>query len=617
MKTDPILVPVPRRMTLTDAMLTLPPQGQIAIGTGDLRFEGEWIQRVLADCGFDYAIVLQSAHALVQMRIDSDQPPQGYSLRIDTDGLRIVGGDAAGVFYGLTTLRQLLLNDPLQLPGLYIEDQPDYAARGFMLDISRDRVPTLETLFLLVDDLAVLKMNQLQLYMEHTFAYADHELVWRHASPLTPEDILRLDAYCRQRHVELVPNQNSLGHKERWLMHPAYRHLAESPDGFEDMNGRWRGPSTLAPLEPGSLSLMTSLYDDLLPHFTSTQFNVGCDEPWELGRGRSREAIEREGGRIYLGWLLKLHQAVRQRGRQMMFWGDIILKYPDLVPELPPDVIVMEWGYEATHPFDANCQHYAAAGIPFYVCPGTSSWNSLTGRADNVIGNIRAAAEAGLKHGAAGLLVTDWGDNGHWQPYPVSYIGMAYAAGVSWNYAVNHALEIPPVLDTLIYRDEAHLMGRVTLALANLYQRIGPDHVNGQVLAYALQWPADEIEADLKRLEQWGGTPANSTPDAVQQVISTAEELAAELDQARMQRDDAALIRREWQQAARLLAHGGRWLLFAPQPDADQARRLLDELETLIVQQRQNWLARSRPGGLEDSMRRFEHLRRAYLAASD
>ena len=54
-----------------------------------------------------------------------------------------------------------------------------------MLDVARDRVPTIETLFALVDRLAGWKLNQLQLYMEHTFAYAGHEEVWRHADPYT------------------------------------------------------------------------------------------------------------------------------------------------------------------------------------------------------------------------------------------------------------------------------------------------------------------------------------------------------------------------------------------------------------------------------------------------
>jgi hypothetical protein len=101
-----------------------------------------------------------------------------------------------------------------------------------MIDVSRDKVPTLATLFMLVDLFAELKINQLQLYTEHTFQYANHPDVWRDASPITPAEIRQLDEYCRARFIELVPNQNSFGHMARWLKHPRYAALAEAPDGF-------------------------------------------------------------------------------------------------------------------------------------------------------------------------------------------------------------------------------------------------------------------------------------------------------------------------------------------------------------------------------------------------
>ena len=94
---------------------------------------------------------------------------------------------------------------------LQIDDKPDFANRGVMLDISRDKVPTMETLYKQIDILAECKINQIQLYTEHTFAYDNHKVVWQNASPMTPEQILDLDQYCRDRHIELVPNQNSFG----------------------------------------------------------------------------------------------------------------------------------------------------------------------------------------------------------------------------------------------------------------------------------------------------------------------------------------------------------------------------------------------------------------------
>src|SRR5690606_20575826 len=90
--------------------------------------------------------------------------------------------------------------------------------------------------------------NHLELYVEHTFAYADHEVVWRDASPLTADDLRWLDGRCADAGIELVANQNTFGHMERWLRHDRYRSRAECPDGATNpFSGRPMAPATLAP----------------------------------------------------------------------------------------------------------------------------------------------------------------------------------------------------------------------------------------------------------------------------------------------------------------------------------------------------------------------------------
>ena len=359
-------------------------------------------------------------------------PPQSHTLRWAGPDILIEAADEAAERYARQTLAQLLAQ-PAPVPAGTIRDEPAFAERGVMLDVSRCRVPTLATLFDLIDRFASLRYNQLQLYTEHTFAYRDHEDVWRRASPYTADDIRRIDARCQERGIELIPNQNSFGHMERWLKHAGYRHLAECPEGYEPPWGGRRAASTLVPGDD-SLALLAGLYDELLPCFRSTRFNVGCDETFELGQGASRARCDREGrGRVYLGFLRRIHGLVTERGHSMMFWGDIIHQHPELIPELPRPVTALEWGYEAGHPFDARCAAFGAAGIPFQVCPGTSSWRSVVGRTTNMLANLAEAAAAGRAHGAEGYLVTDWGDLGHLQPWPFSFAGFAVGASRAWN----------------------------------------------------------------------------------------------------------------------------------------------------------------------------------------
>ena len=130
-----------------------------------------------------------------------------------------------------------------------------------------------------------------------------------------------------------------------------------------------------------------------------------------------------------------------------------MLHRPELIPELPKDLIALNWGYDADHPFAKETKAFGAAKVPFYVCPGTSSWLSISGRSDNAIGNLKSAAENGLKNGAAGFLITDWGDLGHLQYLPVSYLGIAAGAAYSWCLESNRDLPIADALSAHVFRD--------------------------------------------------------------------------------------------------------------------------------------------------------------------
>src|SRR5450432_1002677 len=385
---------------------------------------------------------------------------QGYILTITPDAAAIAADDPAGAFHAKQTLTQLHRQFPDALPCLTIEDWPDFPTRGVMIDISRDKVPTMQTLFTIVDQLAELKINQLQLYTEHTFAYREHEVVWKNASPMTADEIRELDKYCHERFIDLVPNQNSFGHLDRWFKHAEYQHLAEAPDGFTFPWGKqMKTGFSLNPLDPRSIAFVEKLYDELLPNFSSKFFNVGCDETFDIGQGRSKDEVQSRGReRVYLDFILKIHRAVKNRNRTMMFWGDIILHQPELLGELPRDITALNWGYEADHPFEKETRAFRDAGLPFYVCPGTSSWCSIAGRTDNAIANLKNAAVHGLRNGAVGYLNTDWGDYGHLQYLPISFLGFAAGAAYSWCYESNHDLPIADVLDAHIFHDAAKIM---------------------------------------------------------------------------------------------------------------------------------------------------------------
>ena len=345
-----------------------------------------------------------------------------------------------------------------------------FARRGLMLDISRNRVPRIETLHSLIDALQVLNYNELQLYTEHTFAFAEHKTVWQHASPMTAREILQLDEYCAGRGIELVPNQNSFGHMERWLKHADYKSLAECPEGFEHPVAGWRDSgSTLCP-NSDSAAFMDKLYTELLPNFRSCQLHVGGDEPWELGKGRSAERVEREGKhRVYLDFMKQLFALAKKHGHTAQFWADIIMEQTDLVSELPEGVIPVIWGYEADSPFAKQCRIVEEAGFrdQFYVAPGAGHWNSFSGRLGVAKANIHLAAKHGLANGARGLLLTTWGDNGHHQPWFTLYPALIIAAAECHGQSLDET-ELAEIIDALFYPDESRGQGTSICALGHI-----------------------------------------------------------------------------------------------------------------------------------------------------
>jgi len=546
-----------------------------------------------------------------EVATDPSIAAQGYRLDVGGDGVRMAAPDAAGVRRARATLAQLRhpANAPHgepdgMLPACRIEDWPDLAVRGVMLDVSRDRVPTLETLLALIDRLAGWKLNQLQLYTEHTFAYAGHEAVWREADPYTADDVRAIEAHARARGVELVANQNTLGHFERWLRHDRYRPLAIAPDGFDWVFGIHRPPMTLDPAKPGALALVTDLLDQLVPLFESPRVHIGLDEPWELRPERRGE---------WARWMRRLRALPVLAGREVLVWGDVPAVHPELLGELPEGVTVCEWGYEDTHPFDERVARLADAGVPFWVSPGTSSWMSLAGRVDNMLGNVTAAVTAAATHGGRGVLVTDWGDMGHHQQLPVSDPGYAATAALGWCAAATGRLEpaaLATALDAHGYDDPAQRTGAAVVALGRVDRMVAPRPPNMSALALHLLLPQWPVGRGLT-----GGLTAPDL-DRVEQVV---EDTAASLAGARPRRPDGAVVVAELQATAavlRLACRDARLRLrgdgtLASVPEADR-RSLAARVSDVIDEHRRLWLARDRPGGLDDSVGWLDHLRDCY-----
>lgn len=411
-----------------------------------------------------------SADAFLHFAANPSLDKEAYLLHITSDGISIEYAAPNGAYYALVTLGQILTQCNNTLPCCDITDAPALSVRGYMLDISRGKVPALADLCGIVDRLAKLKYNQLQLYVEgFSFAYPSFPEVWKDQTPITGEEIRYLDAYCKARFIELVPNQNSLGHMSAWLSKEEFHHLSETEQGSGFM-GMPTPPSTLDAMNPDSLKLVTALMDDMIPFFSSDKFNVNMDEPFELGKEKNKALAEEKGSEyLYLDYMNRLHDEVTARGKKMYMWGDILAHHTEVFDTFPKDITVLDWGYEAITPFEEHATLLEEKGISFLLCPGTSVWTTLSGRTDNMFANIEHAATAAIKHHGAGVMVTAWGDNGHIEYEPLNDGPMAYAAACCWGRTDTTEEETSHYVNQYIYHDKAGKAAQFVFDLGRYY----------------------------------------------------------------------------------------------------------------------------------------------------
>ena len=570
----PTLFPRPRELSQRDGFLPIP--GQPHPTTQFLASLPTTIAEAQA------ALAAKSTDSCRITEVEILQA-ESYALKISPAGIELQARDAVGVIYGAQTLRQIHAQNPDALPCLEILDGPDLPVRGFMLDVSRCKVPTQAELLALIRALGQLRVNQLQLYVEHTFAFPGHEDAWQDASPLTPAEIRELDAACAALGIELVPNLNTFGHMERWLRHPRYRALAECPQGWiHPLTGQFKEfPGTLKP-DDVSLAFVASLLDDYLPCFRSRQVNIGGDEPWELGQGFSKEAVATRGKhRVYLDHLHKLCALATERGLTPQFWGDILLEDLALAQDAPQDALPVVWGYDAGHPFQTQCGRLQELGRAYLVAPGTSAWQSFTGRLDNALTNQAEAIGAARQHGARGVLVTTWGDNGTHQPWPTAWLPMAAGLAQAWSFTANqepNTVAACRVLGDLADNDARAVAAALT-HLGQLDKQIAKANRNK-----SLSW--DFLTAQPAAL---AGFVAGVTPEEITRSLAYLEESAGHVDAIQDNR-----VRTELSVGLELARAGLRRASGQPL-NATAARELRERFE-------HTWLARARRGGLAESV---------------
>jgi hexosaminidase len=426
----------------------------------------------------------QKEYSAIWFKKNEHLHEEAYTLEINQQSIIITSSTMMGQFWALKTLKQIVIQANNLLPCLYIEDEPVLKIRGYMLDISRGKIPKLKTIYKLIDLLSDIKMNHFQLYVEgFSYRYPSFDdKYFSNINALTVEDFNKIERYARAKNIDFVPCHNTFGHMTEWLKHDEFKHLAIMKDGMQ-MWGGHRPSSTINPLKEETHQFITKLLDDAILGSKSKYFNFCFDEAYELGHGDSKEACDNIGiEKVFTHYMLKIHHHLSSHKKQAMMWGDFFNDHPAALKQLPKDLIVIDWGYDHYYPFDERLKRLHENQIPFISSPGTSSWNSISGRTNDMIINIEKAIEFTKKYQGLGTLLTDWGDHGHIQHLIVSYPAIIYTAFESWSDHPGNLELTKSYLNRFVYEDQNQILGHLSFDIGTYYRHQQKYSSNGTEL---------------------------------------------------------------------------------------------------------------------------------------
>jgi hexosaminidase len=469
------ILPAPKEVRIVEGRIVIKPSTTILISNAEDRTAAETLQKEIHDrTGMKLSIETVTAAPKTSGHISlgrltdrglrsylesqgvkagDDLGSQGYVIRVTDSGVLVAGRTAQGLFYGVQTFRQLLRPEGpggkmLAVPALVIRDWPSMEWRGVSDDISRGPIPTLDYLKMQIRTLAEYKINLLGFNMEHVFDFQTQPLVSpKEASPkeaaLTPAEIKELVDYAGKYYITLLPEQQAFGHLHQFLKYEIYSELAETPHGH-----------VLTPINPKTYDFIRQVYGEVVPLFPGPFFHIGSDETFELGLGQTKDLAAQQGlGRVYLEHLQKVFEIMQPYHKQLMFWGDIAVKYPELLTILPKDMIAVPWDYDPKPSYENIITPYTNAGLRVVVAPGAGNWGVIWPNLESAFVNIRNFVRDGQRRQAIGALNTTWNDDGE-SLVDMTWPALVFGAAASWQPGESSIDDFKSSYDWAFYRNE-------------------------------------------------------------------------------------------------------------------------------------------------------------------
>ncbi|RZA37133.1 MAG: beta-hexosaminidase [Lysobacteraceae bacterium] len=295
--------------------------------------------------------------------------PEGYTLEVSPQRVRVAAADARGLFYGAVTLWQLatLNNDAaLNIPAVRIEDAPRFGWRGFMLDSAR-HFQSVDEVKAVIDAMALHKLNTFHWHLTDDQGWrveikrypkltsvggcripaGDGGRDPKTGAPVpycgfyTQEQIRDVVRYAADRHITIVPEINVPGHSQAAVA--AYPELGVTGRQIHVLN-EWGVNTTLVNVEESTFQFLENVLAEVVELFPGTYIHVGGDEAvkdqWEASsrvQQRMRELGAKDEMAMQSHLIKRLEKFLVAHDRRLIGWDEI------LEGGLPAEATVMSW----------------------------------------------------------------------------------------------------------------------------------------------------------------------------------------------------------------------------------------------------------------------------------
>ena len=352
------------------------------------------------------------------------QIEQSYDIVITKNSITVTAHSPQGLFYGAQSLKllikhQYITKENLNMPLYHIYDYPSLEYRGWMDDISRGPIPTMDFIKEQIRRLAEYKFNFFNLYTEHLFKLDEYPDI-APTDGLTTEEIKELTEYAKDYYIEFIGNQQCFAHAEKTLDNPFYDDIKDTRFNFN-------------PGVEETYEFLETLLGETAQAYESKYFNINCDETEGLGNGKAKSYVDSLGSEnAYCQHINKVYDILQKYNKNVMMWGDILAKNPEMIKQLPEDIQFIVWSYGGRDSFDEMIAPFKNSGHTFWIAPGASCWASSFPYIDNYIKNIAHFNRDGYKNGAKGVINTAWDDYGETM-FNSTWHAMVWCAETSWN----------------------------------------------------------------------------------------------------------------------------------------------------------------------------------------